>query len=57
MWTHLWQFEHSTHSIFILKHKKYKKHKKAQNAKQAILFLLDIFYAHKNAAFFCFTHI
>ena len=30
----------------------YKKHKKAQNVKQAVFFLLDIFYANKNAVCF-----
>ena len=34
-----------------------KKHKKAQNAKQATFFYLDVFYAHKNAAFVVFIRL
>ena len=37
--------------------KKHKKAQKAQNAKQATFFLLDNFYAHKNAAFFVFVRL
>ena len=37
-------------------HKRHKKHKKVQNVKQAIFFLLDVFYANENAVFFVFTH-
>ena len=45
------------------KHKKQKKYKKAQkahqaqNTKQAAFFVLDAFYAHKNAAFFVFVRL
>ena len=51
------------------KHKKHKKRKKvqkstkaqkaqkAQNAKQATFFLLDVFCAHKNVAFFVFVRL
>ena len=39
------------------KHKKCKKRKKAQNSKQAAFFLLDPFYAHKNAVFFVFIRL
>ena len=41
----------------FLKHKKYKKHKKHKNANKRISDFspLDVFYAHKNAAFFVFV--
>ena len=39
------------------KHKKHRKAQKAQNVKQATFFLLDVFYAHKNAAFFVFVRL
>ena len=39
------------------KHIKAQKAQKAQNAKQATFFLLDVFYAHENAAFFVFVRL
>ena len=39
----------------IKKHKKAQKAQKAQTTKQATFFVLDAFYAHKNAAFFVFV--